>query len=193
MKEIYDFAQGTGIPIHLDGARIFNAATALGVPVHTLTQFSDSVMFCLSKGLCAPVGSLLAGSEAFIERARKIRKMLGGGIRQGGILAAAGLVALKDMTGRLEEDHQNARTLAMGLNQIPGLRVDMNTVQTNIVVCELTDPEKDLNSLLEQVRGEGLLVNAIDERRIRFVTHFYISPSMVEDTITIFANFMKSS
>ncbi|MGB3905549.1 MAG: low-specificity L-threonine aldolase, partial [Anaerolineae bacterium] len=126
-----------GIAVHLDGARVFNASVSLGVDVKELTRNVDSVMFCLSKGLSAPVGSMVAGSEEFIRRARKNRKMLGGGMRQAGIIAAAGIVALNEMVDRLAEDHANARLLAGGLKEIDGLDVDLNTVQSDIVIFSL--------------------------------------------------------
>lgn len=192
MKEIYEFAQSKGIPVHLDGARIFNAATALGVSVGELTQYTDSVMLCLSKGLCAPVGSLLAGTEEFIIKARKVRKMLGGGIRQGGILAAAGLIALQEMTLRLQEDHDNAKKLAEGLNAIPGLRVDTDQVVTNILMCDVTDETVDVTDLLKKIREEGVWVNPVDARRLRFVTHNYIKEEHVKETLEIFARHMKN-
>ncbi|QSX08679.1 low-specificity L-threonine aldolase [Alkalibacter rhizosphaerae] len=193
MKAIYEFAQHKNIPVHLDGARIFNAATALGVPVSELTQYTDSVMFCLSKGLCAPVGSMLAGTEDFIDRARKVRKMLGGGIRQGGILAAAGIIALQEMTGRLEEDHRHAKVLAQGLNAMDGLSVDVDFVQTNILMCDVTDEEVDLEDLMKQAREEGVLVNAMGARRLRFVTHYYITEEDIHKTLEVFAKIMKKS
>lgn len=192
MKEIYEYAKSNGIPIHLDGARIFNAATALGVPVRELTQYTDSVMMCLSKGLCAPVGSLLAGDRAFIAKARKIRKMLGGGIRQGGVLAAAGLIALQDMSLRLQEDHDRAKALAEGLNAIPGLCVDVERVVTNILMCDVTDETVDVSDLLEKIRQEGVWVNPVDARRLRFVTHYYITEEHVRETLEIFARHMKT-
>lgn len=192
MKEIYAFAQSKGIPVHLDGARIFNAATALGVPVRELTQYTDSVMLCLSKGLCAPVGSLLAGTQEFIAKARKVRKMLGGGIRQGGVLAAAGLLALRVMSLRLQEDHDRAKALAEGLNAIPGLCVDVDRVVTNILMCDVTDEAVDVSDLLEKLRDEGVWVNPVDARRLRFVTHYYITEEHVKETLEIIEKHMKT-
>src|SRR3954465_12987915 len=135
--EVCESAHERGLPVHLDGARIFNAAAALGKPVRDLTQRFDSIMFCLSKGLGAPVGSMLLGSGEFIAKARIMRKALGGGMRQAGVIAAAGLIALEKMPARLGEDHANARVIAEGLAKIPGMRVDPKKVQTNIVVAEL--------------------------------------------------------
>src|SRR5690242_5367376 len=136
--EICDRAHEIGLPVHLDGARIFNAATALGRPAAEVTKKFDSVMFCLSKGLGAPVGSILVGSKAFIEKARIYRKALGGGMRQAGMLAAAGLIALEKMPARLKDDHDNARFMAEGLGQIPGIKIDPKKVVTNILVFSIT-------------------------------------------------------
>ena len=136
-EEIWDGAKDAGLPLHLDGARVFHAATYLGVPVAELTRGFDTVMFCLSKGLCAPVGSMLVGSRALIDRARIYRKALGGGMRQAGILAAAGLIALDEMTLRLQEDHANARLLANGLAELSQVEIDLNAVQTNLVIFSL--------------------------------------------------------
>lgn len=122
----------------MDGARVFNAATYLKLPVKEIAQYTDSVMFCLSKGLCAPVGSMVVGSNEFIQKARKYRKMLGGGMRQAGFLAAAGIVSLEKMTLRLQDDHYHAQLLAKGLNRIAGIKVDMDTVQTNIIICDIS-------------------------------------------------------
>ena len=138
MEEICENAKERKLPVHLDGARIFNAATALGVDVKTLTRGADTVMFCLSKGLCAPVGSMLTGSAELMERARIYRKALGGGMRQAGVLAAAGLIALEQMPARLCEDHANARLLAETLSHIEGVAIDLDTVETNIVIFRLT-------------------------------------------------------
>src|SRR5215831_17197857 len=134
--EICDRAHEAGLPVHLDGARIFNAAAALGKPVAEITRKFDSIMFCLSKGLCAPVGSMLLGSKAFIDKARVYRKALGGGMRQAGVLAAAGLIALEKMPGRLKEDHENARVLAEGLAQVAGIKI--GKTPTNIVVFDIS-------------------------------------------------------
>lgn len=192
MRGIYDLARSKNIPVHLDGARIFNAATALGVEAGEIAQYADSVMFCLSKGLCAPVGSMLAGTEEFVDHARKVRKMLGGGIRQGGILAAAGLIALREMTGRLAQDHENAKRLAMGLNGIKGLTVEVDAVKTNILMCDITDDSVDMEALLNNVRKEGVWVNPMDERRLRFVTHYYVSEQDVDTAIEIFKRHMTA-
>src|SRR5438128_4526843 len=139
-QALSDVAHRAGFPVHLDGARVFNAAVALGVDVRELTGPVDSVMFCLSKGLSAPVGSMLAGKRDFIERARRARKMLGGGMRQAGVLAAAGLCSLNEMVARLAEDHANARRLVLGLDGAPGLHIDLERVETNMVFADLQSP-----------------------------------------------------
>src|SRR5271157_5308450 len=138
LEEIWEGAKERKLPVHLDGARIFNAAVALGTDVKTLTRGFDTVMFCLSKGLGAPVGSMLVGSAELMERARIFRKALGGGMRQAGILAAAGLIALEKGPAHLKQDHANARFLAQGLAQIPGIKIDPDRVQTNILICDIS-------------------------------------------------------
>lgn len=163
-------AHGGGVPVHLDGARLFNAAVALGRPAHDFTREADSVTFCLSKGLGAPVGSVVCGSPEFITRARRFRKMLGGGMRQAGILAAAGIVALERMVDRLAEDHVNARRLAEGLAKLPGIQVDLSRVETNIVIFFVTRP----GGVEEFARGcaaRKVKVHAIGPTSIRCVTH----------------------
>lgn len=170
--EICDCAHDAGIPVHLDGARIFNAAAALGHPVAELTRKFDSVMFCLSKGLGAPVGSLLVGSRAFIERARAVRKAMGGGMRQVGVLAAPGLISLEKMTTRLGEDHANARFLADGLAQVPGIKLDPRKVVTNIVVFDVSGTGMTSAELSRRLAERGVLINGIDPRTMRLVTHY---------------------
>jgi threonine aldolase len=164
-------AHEAGLPVHLDGARIFNAAAALGDTVANLTRNCDSVMFCLSKGLAAPVGSMLVGSREFIERARTIRKMLGGGMRQVGILAAAGLIALEKMPLRLDEDHQNARLLADLLQEIADLDLEPAKVRTNILMVGILRTGFNSERLAAKLREKGLLVSQLDLSRIRLVTH----------------------
>ncbi|WP_422444683.1 low-specificity L-threonine aldolase [Thermoanaerobacterium sp. DL9XJH110] len=184
LKKTYETAGKHGIPVHMDGARIFNAATYLNVPVKEIARYADSVMFCLSKGLCAPVGSIVAGTKEFIARARKFRKMLGGGLRQAGFLAAAGIVALEKMTGRLEEDHANARLLAEGLNSISGIRIDMDTVQTNIVICDIAGLGMDGEEFARRLYGHGVKINGGRGTSVRFVTHYGIEKEDVEYAIS---------
>jgi threonine aldolase len=177
MEEIWHEAQKRHLPVHLDGARIFNAAVALGLEpfsgVKTLTRGFDTVMFCLSKGLGAPVGSMLVGSSEAIAEARIFRKALGGGMRQAGILAAAGLIALEQMPLRLHEDHANARLLAEALAQIPEIDIDLDAVQTNIVVCHLRT--RKTSDLAASLKPKGLLISTVGPRTFRVVTHFGVT------------------
>jgi threonine aldolase len=183
-QDLWSRACEIGLPVHLDGARIFNAATALDIPVADLTSGFSSVMFCLSKGLCAPVGSMLVGSHSFIERARTVRKMLGGGMRQAGILAAAGLIALEEMPKRLAEDHANARFLAESLAEVPQVEIDLTTVQTNIVIFTVrgyTDP----TPLLDRLKKRGVIAGTAADHQIRFVTHKDVDRAACEEAARI--------
>lgn len=171
MRDLIDGAHAMELPVHLDGARVFNAATALGIGVKELTAGFDTVMFCLSKGLGAPVGSMLVGSAEAIARAREFRKALGGGMRQAGVLAAAGLIALEDMPGRLGEDHANARLLAEAVAAHAVAEIDMETVQTNIVIFKLR-AGGDAAMFCDALKERGVLASGIGVRAVRFVTHF---------------------
>jgi threonine aldolase len=173
--EVCDRAHEAGLPVHLDGARIFNASVATGKPVAQISRKFDSVMFCLSKGLGAPVGSMLLGSKAFIERARVYRKAMGGGMRQAGILAAAGLIALEKMPPRLKEDHENARLLAEGLAQIPGIKIDPQKVPTNILVFDVGGTGIEANEFNQRLAVKKVLANVIGPELMRFVTHLNVS------------------
>lgn len=170
MREICKGAHEAGLPVHLDGARIFNASVALGVPVAQLTEGCDTVMFCLSKGLGAPAGSMLVGSREAMERARVFRKALGGGMRQVGVLAAAGLIALHEMTARLADDHANARLLAEAVAAEPNAGIDLAAVETNIVIFDLRGG--DAAAFCRKLREKGVLASAIGPDAVRFVTHF---------------------
>lgn len=183
-KEICDLAHTHGLKVHLDGARIFNAAIALGVPVPLLTGNVDSVSFCLSKGLSAPVGSLLCGSKNFVERARKYRKMLGGGMRQAGVLAAAGIVALETMVNRLAEDHANAKRLAQGLARIKEITLYQDDVPTNIVMFALS-PELSTSEFIEALLKSGVKVSPRGGNLFRAVTHRMISSSDINEVVTL--------
>lgn len=174
-----------GIPMHLDGARIFNAAVALGVPASSIAAPFDSVQVCLSKGLSAPVGSLILGGKAFIEEARHFRKMVGGGMRQCGIIAAAGLVALKTMPGRLAEDHATARRLADGIAAIEGIGLDLSTVQTNMVRIDTQGLGVTGAAFVEALSAEGVLCGAQGKYIVRFVTHRHISEQDVDDALHV--------
>ncbi len=182
-------AREHGLALHIDGARIFNAAAALGVDAAALVEAADSVTFCLSKGLCAPVGSVLVGSREFIERARRMRKIVGGGMRQVGVLAAAGLVALERMTDRLHEDHENARLLAEGLAELPQIEINLESVQTNMVFFGLKDNVPlSAPQLSERLKAHNILLLPLNERRFRAVTHYWIRP---EDVIWVLASLQK--
>jgi threonine aldolase len=171
-EAICTLARSRRIPVHLDGARLFNAAVALRRDAADLARPFDSVMFCLSKGLGAPVGSLLAGPAGFIDEALRVRKRLGGGMRQAGILAAGGLVALEQNVERLAEDHDNARRLAEGIARLEGPGVDLARVETNIVVFSVERTERTAQDVVDAWRQEGVLALAIDETRVRAVTHY---------------------
>jgi threonine aldolase len=170
--EICDAAHQRGVRVHMDGARIFNASAALGLPVHEIASRADTVMFCLSKALGAPAGSMLAGPADLIAKGRLYRKRLGGGMRQAGILAAAGLIALEESPAKLPADHANARFLAEGLARIPGIQVDPVMVDTNIVVFDISATGLAPAEVSAQLRGRGVLMNAINQRCLRAVTHY---------------------
>jgi threonine aldolase len=172
IRQIAEGAHARGLPVHMDGARVFNAAAALGVPVSEIVAPVDTVMFCLSKALGAPVGSLLAGPANLVAKGRLYRKRLGGGMRQAGVLAAAGLVALEDTPRRLPEDHANARFLAEGLAQIPGIQVDPHKVATNIVIFEVGGTGLSSAEISARLKRRGVLINGIDANHMRAVTHY---------------------
>ena len=178
-EEIWQGAAESALPLHLDGARVFNAAVALGISVAKLTRGFDTVNFCLSKGLGAPVGSILVGSSAAIDRARGFRKALGGGMRQAGILAAAGLIALEEGPSRLHEDHANARLLAEAVAICEAVEIDLLSVQTNIVLFTLRG-SGDAASVVASLKSEGILCSAIGPHAVRLVTHFDVSREQCE-------------
>jgi threonine aldolase len=184
IKAIKDVAERHDIAVHMDGARVFNAAVALNLDVKELTKHVDSVMFCLSKGLSAPIGSLVVGDEAFIERARKWRKVLGGGMRQAGVIAAPGIIALERMVDRLTEDHENARVLAEGLARIPGVSINLETVQTNIVRYDIAGLGMDSTEYVSRLSAYGILTSGSDTR-IRMVTHRLISREDITYTLQV--------
>jgi threonine aldolase len=191
-RSVGDLAQKHALVLHLDGARIFNAAVALGVDVRQLVDPADSVTFCLSKGLCAPVGSVLCGDRDFIKQAHRIRKQLGGGMRQAGILAAAGIVALEQNIDRLAEDHARARRLADGLAQIPGVQLDPNSPYTNMLFLSIS-PEIPLGTkqVADLLAERGVLVGAVGQRRFRLVTHYWIEDRDVEQAVEAFAQTLQ--
>jgi threonine aldolase len=182
LEEVWAGAAERGLPVHLDGARVFNAAAALGMPVSALTRGFATVMFCLSKGLCAPVGSLLVGSRVLMERGRSIRKMLGGGMRQAGVLAAAGLIALEEMPARLQEDHTNARWIAEQIAGMGGCLIDLETVQTNIVIFR---PEgRTAAEIVAELKPWGVLCGTASAEEVRFVTHRDVDGAACERAIS---------
>jgi threonine aldolase len=180
MAPVVDVARRHHLAIHLDGARIFNAGIALGVDVAELAAPADSLQFCFSKGLAAPIGSMVVGSEAFIQEARRNRKLVGGGMRQAGVIAAAAEVAMDTMSDRLAEDHANARALAEGLAEVPGLTVDLDTVQTNIVIFGCDDPTIPSERLVQAWKHEGVLLNAMGPGKYRAVTHYGITKGEID-------------
>lgn len=192
MEKIHGVGKGHGIPVHLDGARIYNAATYLGVEAKEIARHCDSVNVCLSKGLCAPVGSVLAGSNEFIERARKFRKMLGGGMRQAGILAAAGIVAVEKMTKRLKIDHDNALLLAKGLNSLEGVTVDLDKVQTNLIMVDFGGTGLNGVQLAERLKENGILINGSTAPVVRFAVHYYITEAEVQRTVETVERVIKN-
>ena len=178
-----ELAHEHGLRVYLDGARLFNAAVALQVDASELTRGVDAVGFCLSKGLSAPVGSVLCGEAEFVREARRWRKAVGGGMRQAGILAAAGIVALEDMVDRMAEDHENARLLAEGLAATPGIGLDPQKIQTNIIYFDVVKPGVSAADVTKGLRGRGVLVSPFSASRIRVVTHYGISREDVERTV----------
>ncbi|SRR5581483_10527517 len=192
IRQVADFAHARGLKVHLDGARLFNAAAALNVSAKELAGPVDSVTFCLSKGLCAPVGSVLCGDREFIKRANRMRKMLGGGMRQAGVLAAAGIVALEKMTKRLSEDHARARNLAEGLSENRNIILDAGTPATNMIFFNLAPGVKLSTSQIEEkMKTKGILVHASGERRFRLVTHYWIDDKAVDKTVAVFADVLQ--
>ena len=188
MHAVGELARRHGLAVHLDGARIFNAAVALRVDVKALVADADSVTFCLSKGLGAPIGSLVCGTAEFIAKARRARKVVGGGWRQAGVIAAAGIVALTQMVDRLAEDHANARRLAEGLAALPGIVLDPARVQTNIVIFELHRDDMTPEMLVERLKERGVWLFAIGGRRLRAVTNYHVTAADVERALAVFAD-----
>ncbi len=192
MHEICDRAHDAGIAVHLDGARIFNAATYLGEDVCEMTKKFDSAQFCLSKGLGAPVGSVIVGSKAFIERCRSIRKMLGGGMRQAGVIAAAGLIALEKGPKRLHIDHENAKFLAEKLSEIPGIQINPAKVQTNIVIYDIRKTGLSSADFLAELARRRVLGVPVDAEKIRMVTHLDVDRKDVEEAVETIREMLRS-
>ncbi len=175
MEGVYNLAKKYNIPVHLDGARLFNAAAALNVDAKEIAKYTDSLTFCLSKGLCAPIGSIVVGTRDFIERARKNRKIMGGALRQAGVLAAPGIIALDKMTKRLHEDHENAKILREELSKIDGITVIDNGIQINMVFFDMTKTGYDSEKLVSELLKRGVKVNGEEAGLMRFVTHYWVS------------------
>jgi threonine aldolase len=191
-RRVAEFAHAHGLKLHVDGARLFNAAVAQGVEASALAGMADSVMFCLSKSLCAPVGSVLCGPEDFIAEARRYRKMVGGGMRQAGIIAAAGVVALESMIERLEDDHAHARLLADGLRNILEIELDANTPQTNMVYFNLAPGAKlTAAEVAERMRPRRIILDWEGPRRFRLVTHYWIAPKDIEKVVAAFREVLR--
>ncbi len=190
MKAVYDIAKKYNLPIHLDGARLFNASTALNVDVKEITKYCDTVMFCLSKGLCSPVGSILAGSKDFIDKARKKRKLMGGGLRQAGFLAAAGIVSLEVMTKRLKEDHDNAKLLAEELSKIPEIYVDLHNLKINMVFFSFKDKNIDTKELVKYFLENNIKINDVENGLMRFVTHYWVTKDDIYKIIEVLKTFL---
>jgi threonine aldolase len=190
LEALTSLAHAHGITVHMDGARIFNAATALGVPVSTLAQQVDSMMFCLSKGLSAPVGSIVVGSREFIHKAHRMRKLLGGGMRQAGIIAAAGIVALEQMVERLAEDHEHCKQLAYGLADYPQIEIDVERVVTNIVNFAVLNTQhqrlthEETMQFLAKAQEHGVLMGTMGEGTIRAVTHYGLDAQDIQTALT---------
>ncbi|MCS7065855.1 MAG: low-specificity L-threonine aldolase [Fimbriimonadales bacterium] len=193
IQQVATLAKAHGVALHLDGARLFNAAVALGIPAAQIAEPFEVVNFCFSKGLCAPVGSIVCGSRAFIQEARRTRRMLGGGMRQAGVLAAACIVALEQMVDRLAEDHAHAKYLAEGLANIPGIRIDPARVQTNIVIFELA-PETGWTptELLARLKEQGVLLSQ-SGNRLRAVTHYGITREAIETTLRVIERTLRKA
>lgn len=184
MQAIGRLAREHGLLLHVDGARIFNAAVALGVDVRALAADADSITFCLSKGLAAPVGSVVCGSRAFIAEARRARKMVGGGMRQAGVIAAAGIVSLEQMVDRLAEDHANAAALAEGLTALPGIEVETVPVRTNIVFFRVNRPDLDAPALTARLESAGVRMLALDPCRVRAVTNYHVTAEDIQAVLS---------
>jgi threonine aldolase len=193
-RQVGELARRRGLRLHLDGARIFNAAAAQGVPAAELAGPADSVTFCLSKALCAPVGSVICGEEAFVRKARRVRKQLGGGMRQAGVIAAAGVVALETMVDRLGDDHARARRLADGLRTIRGIVLEDGTPRTNMVYFRLSDDVPwDGDQLSERVRPLGVRIHASGARNFRLVTHYWIDDEGVDRAVAAIGQALAGS
>lgn len=191
MEEIYRLAKAKELLVHLDGARLWNASVATGITPHEYSRYADSVSVCISKGLGAPVGSLVAGSKTFIDRVHRFRKMIGGGMRQAGILAAAGMYALDHHVDRLREDHDNARRLALGLKEIKGISINPDLIETNIIICGVAQTGMTAVELQGALKREGVLMGALGSQQIRLVTHLDVTRDDIDKTLQAFRKVLK--
>lgn len=191
IQKIHKIAQEHKIKMHLDGARLWNASVATGIPMNEYAKYFDSISVCLSKGLGAPIGSVVSGNSEFIKKARKSRKMFGGGLRQVGIIAAAGIYAIKNNVKRLAEDHRNARILAEGLSKLKGIYIDMKTVQTNMVILEIKDRTKDSLWLVEKLKEKDILTLPFGKNKMRLVTHLDVNEEDILKAIEVFEDIFK--
>ena len=191
MKAVKEIAHQHNLNIHVDGARIFNAAVALNMEPKDLVADADSISFCLSKGLAAPVGSVICGTQGFIAKARRARKVVGGGMRQAGVLAAAGIVALKEMVNRLAEDHANAKKLAAGLSEIPGLSIDPDQIHTNIIYFGVEREDLTSAEFTQQVDAAGVRMLPMGPQKVRAVTHYHITPEDIDQALKVISKVMK--
>ncbi len=191
LQELKELAVRYNVPVHMDGARIFNAAIASDTPVEAIAATADTVQFCLSKGLAAPIGSMIAGSNEFIAGAKASRKILGGAMRQAGIIAAGGVVALREMVDRLAEDHRRARELAEGLAQIDGITVDLDSVQTNIVIFD-TLPRMSHGDFVAGMRSRGVLISNYSPRGVRMVTHYHVQDDWIPTALGAAADVLSA-
>jgi len=186
MRDIYQLAKSKGLAVHLDGARLWNASAATGIRLHKYTQYADSVSVCLSKGLGAPVGSLVTGSKTFIDRVHRFRKMFGGGMRQAGILAAAGIYAIDHHFERLAEDHENAKRLALNLKEIRGISIEQEPVETNIIIFDVCGTGKTPAQVRDAMKKEGVLMNAVSPTQIRLLTHLDVTRKDIDTALKAF-------
>jgi threonine aldolase len=191
MAEIYRLAKSKGLFVHLDGARLWNASVATGIKTQEYVQWADSVSVCLTKGLGAPIGSLVAGSKAFIDRVHRFRKMFGGGMRQVGIIAAAGIYALDYHLERLKEDHQNAKRLAVGLKEFKGVSIDPKYVETNIVIFDVANSGMTATQVAEAMKKERVLIHAFGKTQVRLVTHLDVTAEDIEKALKAFQKVLE--
>ncbi|MCR8844959.1 beta-eliminating lyase-related protein [Paenibacillus sp. SC116] len=192
LNDVQAFAKSKGVPVHMDGARLFNAAVALGISVKEIAKYADSLQFCLSKGLSAPIGSMIVGSKAFIEKGYRLRKMLGGGMRQAGVIAAPAILSLTRMVDRLADDHSNARQLAVGLSAIEGIQCDATIVDTNIVFFKVIDKRFTWQTFVELAKSVGVNLAELGHGRIRAVTHSGVSEEDIETALTKIRHVMEN-